>query len=240
VRTRAISAFPSHRIAAPRLLAWLAIGLLPMMSASCSSVNGMYSSISSTLSSEPAPTPPAPEIPPPSEEPAAREEKKPEAGEIRVVRPGDPEHPGLPIDGKVPTLIKNLELGALFPPEKGSASYYITDKERSRRRYPVESKMTAAHKTLPFGSVVRCTRPDTGESVVVTINDRGPFIQGRVIDLSRTAAAKLNMFTEGVVDCTVEVLMYPMAELKKAVQNNTLGDISSRIPQALMEELKGN
>jgi rare lipoprotein A (peptidoglycan hydrolase) len=240
VRTRAISAFPLHRIAAPRLLAWLTIGLLPMMLASCSSVNGMYSSITNTLSLEPAPMPPASEISPPSEETAAVEEKKPEAGEIRVVRPGDPEHPGLPIDGKLPTLIKNLELGALFSPEKGCASYYITDKESSRRKYPVEAKMTAAHKTLPFGSVVRCTRPDTGESVIVTINDRGPFIQGRIIDLSRTAAAKLNMFPEGIVDCTVEVLMYPMTELKKAVQNNTLRDISSQIPQALMDELKGN
>ena len=57
--------------------------------------------------------------------------------------------------------------------------------------------MTAAHKTLPFGTKVRVTYPRNGRSVVVRINDRGPFIKGRHIDLSRGAAQKLGMISSG-------------------------------------------
>lgn len=53
--------------------------------------------------------------------------------------------------------------------------------------------MTAAHKTLPCGSKVRVTNKKNGKSVVVTINDRGPFIKGRIIDLSRAAAKAIGM-----------------------------------------------
>lgn len=59
--------------------------------------------------------------------------------------------------------------------------------------------MTAAHKTRPFGSVVTVTRTDTGASVQVRLTDRGPFIPGRIIDLSRAAADALGMITAGVV-----------------------------------------
>lgn len=57
--------------------------------------------------------------------------------------------------------------------------------------------MTAAHKTLPFGTKVRVTNTRTGRSVVVRINDRGPFVRGRVIDLSRAAAQKIGMISSG-------------------------------------------
>lgn len=57
--------------------------------------------------------------------------------------------------------------------------------------------MTAAHKTLPFGTKVRVTNRRNGESVVVRINDRGPFIRGRTIDLSRAAASKIGMISSG-------------------------------------------
>ncbi|MEO0419854.1 MAG: septal ring lytic transglycosylase RlpA family protein [Pseudomonadota bacterium] len=57
--------------------------------------------------------------------------------------------------------------------------------------------MTAAHKTLPFGTHVRVTNPSNGRSVTVRINDRGPFIRGRTIDLSRAAATKLGMISRG-------------------------------------------
>ena len=65
---------------------------------------------------------------------------------------------------------------------------------------------TAAHKTLPFGTVCRVTDTDTGESVVVRINDRGPFGAGRVIDLSYQAASDIGMISKGVANVTVEVL----------------------------------
>ena len=65
---------------------------------------------------------------------------------------------------------------------------------------------TAAHKYLPFGSVVRVTDNDTGRSVVVRINDRGPFAAGRVIDLSYQAASDLGIISKGVANVTLEVL----------------------------------
>ena len=66
--------------------------------------------------------------------------------------------------------------------------------------------MTAAHKTLPFGTRVKVTRVDTGDSVVVRINDRGPYIAGRIIDLSEKAAENLGMTDVGISPVRLEVL----------------------------------
>lgn len=66
------------------------------------------------------------------------------------------------------------------------------------------TELTAAHKTLPFGTKLRVVR-ETGSEVFVTINDRGPFIEGRVIDLSRAAATEIGMIEDGVA----EVCLYP-------------------------------
>ena len=66
--------------------------------------------------------------------------------------------------------------------------------------------MTAAHKTLPFGSIVLVTNQNNGKSVVVRINDRGPFVKGRVIDLSYGSAYLIEMIRAGVVPVTVEVI----------------------------------
>ena len=66
--------------------------------------------------------------------------------------------------------------------------------------------MTAAHKTLPFGSFVRVTNPRNGRSVVVRINDRGPFIRGRTIDLSRGAAEAIGMISRGHAQVELELV----------------------------------
>lgn len=66
--------------------------------------------------------------------------------------------------------------------------------------------MTAAHKTLPFGTRVKVTNKNNGKSVVVRINDRGPYKRGRVIDLSRGAAELIGMIRSGVVPVQIEVL----------------------------------
>lgn len=66
--------------------------------------------------------------------------------------------------------------------------------------------LTAAHKTLPLGSKAKVTNLETGNSVEVTINDRGPFIRGRIIDLSRAAAGELGILKSGVVQVRVEAL----------------------------------
>jgi rare lipoprotein A (peptidoglycan hydrolase) len=65
------------------------------------------------------------------------------------------------------------------------------------------NELTAASKTLPIGSYVRVTNPDNGHSVVVRINDRGPYVRGRSLDLSRSAAGRIGMTHEGV--CRVRV-----------------------------------
>jgi rare lipoprotein A len=66
--------------------------------------------------------------------------------------------------------------------------------------------MTAAHKTLPFGTKVRVTNTRNGDSVVVRINDRGPFIAGRVIDLSRAAASQIGVTSSGVAPVKLAIL----------------------------------
>ncbi len=66
------------------------------------------------------------------------------------------------------------------------------------------SAMTAAHRSLPFGTKVLVTNKRNGRSVVVTINDRGPFIRGRIIDLSTAAAGVIGMKSSGVAPVTVE------------------------------------
>ncbi len=76
---------------------------------------------------------------------------------------------------------------------------------------------TAAHKTLPFGTVLMIENPSTGKSVIVRINDRGPYITGRDIDLSRAAAKQLGMIKPGVVEI----------KAKEIVLNNSIDPIAS-------------
>ena len=91
---------------------------------------------------------------------------------------------------------------------RGSASYYAA-KFNGRRTASGErfdnADMTAAHRTLPFGSLVRVTNPANGRSVVVRINDRGPFTRGRMIDVSRAAAEELGLVARG--HATVELAL---------------------------------
>lgn len=96
--------------------------------------------------------------------------------------------------------------------EAGIASYYH-DRFHGRMTASGErfdqGALTAAHRTLPFGTTVRVTRKDNGKSVVVRINDRGPFRTERIIDLSRTAAGRLGMLDSGLVHVSVEVIRLP-------------------------------
>jgi rare lipoprotein A len=82
----------------------------------------------------------------------------------------------------------------------GMASYYGAElagrRTASGERFDPRG-MTAAHRTLPFGSKVRVTNPANGRSVVVRINDRGPFTRGRLIDLSRSAAERIGLVARG-------------------------------------------
>ncbi|PVY39970.1 septal ring lytic transglycosylase RlpA family protein [Pontibacter virosus] len=91
----------------------------------------------------------------------------------------------------------------------GSASWYGSKyhgrKTSSGERYN-KNEMTAAHKTLPFGTMVKVTNPATDQSVILRINDRGPFVGNRIIDVSEAAARKLGMHSAGVAKVKVEVL----------------------------------
>lgn len=92
---------------------------------------------------------------------------------------------------------------------KGVASWY-GGKFHGRltangERYDM-NELTAAHPSLPFGSRVRVTNRKNGRSVIVRINDRGPYIGRRIIDLSHAAASKLGMVNSGTAPVTLEVL----------------------------------
>ncbi len=91
----------------------------------------------------------------------------------------------------------------------GKASYYA-DKFNGRKTASGEiynhSKKTAAHKSLDFGTRVRVTNLENKKSVVVIINDRGPFVKGRIIDLSKSAAEKLDFLDKGITDVKIEVI----------------------------------
>jgi rare lipoprotein A len=91
--------------------------------------------------------------------------------------------------------------------ESGKASYYA-DKFDGRRTSNGEifkqRKKTAAHRTLPFGTKVTVTNLSNGRTVKVRINDRGPFVKGRMIDLSKKAAKKLDMVNAGVANVQIK------------------------------------
>lgn len=91
--------------------------------------------------------------------------------------------------------------------ETGKASYYA-DKFQGRQTANGEtfkqSKKTAAHRTLPFGTVVKVKNLANGKTVKVRINDRGPFVTGRMIDLSKKAAKKIDMVDAGVANVEIK------------------------------------
>jgi len=93
--------------------------------------------------------------------------------------------------------------------EVGIASYY-SDKFHGKPTASGElynkNAMTGAHKTLPFGTVLKVTRMDNGKSVRVKITDRGPFISGRVVEISRAAAEKIGLVKAGVAEVRLDVV----------------------------------
>jgi rare lipoprotein A len=95
---------------------------------------------------------------------------------------------------------------------RGLASYYH-DKFEGRITSSGEpfrqDRLTAAHPTLPFGTIVRVTNLQNRRSVVVRINDRGPFVEGRILDLTRAAAAQLDMLSSGVAEVELVIVEHP-------------------------------
>lgn len=98
--------------------------------------------------------------------------------------------------------------GGKSGPQVGSASYYHDSlagrKTANGERYNPRA-MTAAHRTLPFGTRLKVTNLANGRSVFVTVNDRGPYAKGRILDLSRAAAEKLGFIKQGHTRVRIEV-----------------------------------
>ncbi len=115
--------------------------------------------------------------------------------------------------------------------------------------------MTAAHKTLPMNTIVRATNQANGRSVIVRINDRGPFVESRIIDLSKQAAKELDMIKTGTTDIKLEILGFEqkgkksipsIKKLKKGPKEKVLGSYAiqigsfSRFEGALITQEKNN
>ena len=100
--------------------------------------------------------------------------------------------------------------------------------------------VTAAHKILPMPSVVRVTNLDNGKSLVVRINDRGPFVAGRIIDLSREAARLIGYRDQGIARVRVQVLAEQTLRLEKLAKNGNFveitGDVSAMPTVAAVEQ----
>jgi rare lipoprotein A len=93
--------------------------------------------------------------------------------------------------------------------EWGLASYYSDDFQGKTTAYGVaynKNELTAAHKLHPFGTMLKVTRLDNNKSVTVKVIDKGPYIKGRVVDISRAAAEKIGLVTVGVAEVKVEVV----------------------------------
>jgi rare lipoprotein A len=101
------------------------------------------------------------------------------------------------------------ESGSFSMVEEGIASYYgdeFDGRQTASGEIFDQDELTAAHKTLPFQTKVRVTNMSNGKEVVVKVNDRGPFVEGRIIDLSHAAAEKIGMIGTGTAKVRIEVI----------------------------------
>jgi len=91
-------------------------------------------------------------------------------------------------------------------PSRGIASFYTKDQETASGEKFDTHELTAAHPSLPFGTKLRVTNVSTGKSVTVRVNDRGPYVPGRVVDVSYSAAEALGMVDDGTAKVKLDVV----------------------------------
>lgn len=143
---------------------------------------------------------PATSVPPTSASPPQRRESSPQDS-------SRPAEKGSEAAAAVPGSDKPISV------ETGKASWYGAPYHNRRSSngeiYDMHS-LTAAHRTLPLGSTVRVTNLKTGHSTVVRITDRGPFVEGRIVDLSLAAAKQADVWQAGVAQVRLEVLRTPV------------------------------
>ena len=109
----------------------------------------------------------------------------------------------------MPPRIRQKKQLAVAHTQEGKASYYssaLHGRKTASGEVYNENKLTAAHKYLPFGTKVRVLNKRNGRTVLVSINDRGPFVKKRILDLSYIAAQQLGMIRAGVTPIKMEVL----------------------------------
>ncbi len=127
----------------------------------------------------------------------------------------------LPACMTVPKGLGNYDAGCM---ERGYASWYggnFQGRPTASGEIYDQSKMTAAHRLLPLGSVVRVTNAENGREAVVVINDRGPFIRGRVIDLSYAAAERLGTVESGTLPVLIKVVQMGSQRAKSPFVHRT-------------------
>lgn len=111
-----------------------------------------------------------------------------------------------------PSAAPHMQVGGSYTAlEEGMASYYAEEfngRKTSNGEVFDMNSLTAAHRSLPFNTTVKVTNLDNGQSVVVRINDRGPFIEGRIIDLSLAGAKAIGMIGAGTAQVRLEVVEF--------------------------------
>jgi rare lipoprotein A len=140
--------------------------------------------------------------PPPISEPAPQTSSVSTEPPTKTIVPAQPDEDAL----RIPADAKPISV------ETGLASWYggpYHNRRGSNGEIYNMHAMTAAHRTLPLGSIVRVTNPKTGHSVLVRITDRGPFVEGRILDLSQAAAQKVDIVQAGVAMVRIEVMRAP-------------------------------
>ena len=114
-------------------------------------------------------------------------------------------------------LIRNEGDQFLYEPQRGQASWYgpgFHGRPTASQEIYDQTDWTAAHKHLPLGTVVRVTNLENGRRAIIRINDRGPYVEDRILDLSRRAARYLGLRDKGVGMVRIEVLRYPAGGIK--------------------------
>ncbi|MGB5980607.1 MAG: septal ring lytic transglycosylase RlpA family protein [Nonlabens sp.] len=117
--------------------------------------------------------------------------------------------------------------------QTGKASFYADKFEGRQTASGVKyrhNKPTAAHRTLPFGTKLRVTNLANNRSQIVTVNDRGPFVRGRIIDVSKSIAQKLDFVGQGVTDVVIEVVgdsQTPVENVDPDQMGDTAEDIAA-------------
>ena len=195
-----------------KLISVLAL-LLPLLFAGC----GGHKPIPATVPSPP-PLQPQPQVTP-SQTEAHEQTAAPQPKVITDLPQPGSEAKSSSANNEAEQIEEENRMAQAIPPdtkplevETGIASWYGAPYHNRRGSngeiYDMHA-MTAAHRTLPLGSIVRVTNVKTGSSALVRITDRGPFIPGRILDLSEAAAKKLDVYRAGLAEVRIEVMPSP-------------------------------